>query len=261
MFATLTLSVRAWVIALVPMVSILATSPVLAQFLPQTPIIYTPTTTTESLLSRYSKVHAKPNAYWQLTDEEWVTYEELKKKSPWSVWENHASPLAMLSYYSSSMEEKRRYARIEAELDTWRQYSVTEFQTLYDKERAIVHERYVEYIQKRLPTLATLKPYDKLSLFVNAGDCDAHCRSLVTRVLKTQAKVDVYVIGASNDQVIFKWAESASIPVERVKTKEITLNHDNGLYKIISPIGGVPLPKLPALFKQSAGGGNQVVAI
>jgi integrating conjugative element protein (TIGR03759 family) len=232
-----------------------------AQLLPQTPIVYTPTTTTESLLSRYSQVHTKPNAYWQLTDEEWKTYQALKEMSPWSVWENHATPLAILSYYATSIEEKRRYARIEAELDVWRQFSVTEFQLLYDKERKIVQERYVEYMEKRMPTLATLRPYDKLRLFVNAGDCDTHCRSLVSRVLKTQAKIDVFVIGANSDEVIFKWAESASIPVERVKTKEVTLNHDNGLFKIVSTSGVMTTPKLPALFIQTAGGGNQVVAI
>ncbi|PUA30380.1 MAG: hypothetical protein B0W54_07750 [Cellvibrio sp. 79] len=242
-------------------VTLLSAMPSFAQFLPQTPIVYTPTTTTDSLLNRYSKMHSKPNAYWQLTDEEWTTYEELKKKSPWSVWENHSTPLAMLSYYSSSMEEKRRYARIEAELDVWRQYSVTEFQTLYDKERTIVQERYVEYIQKRMPTLATLKPFDKLRLFVNAGDCDVHCRSLVTRILKTQAKVDIFIIGAADEKAIFKWAESASIPVERVKTKEITLNFDNGIFAAASKSMAIPTPKLPALFKQTTGGGNQVVAI
>lgn len=143
----------------------------------------------------------------------------------------------------------------------WRQFSVTEFQLLYDKERKIVQERYVEFMEKRMPTLGTLRPYDKLRLFVNAGDCDTHCRSLVSRVLKTQAKIDVFVVGASNDQVIFKWAESAGIPVERVKTKEVTLNHDNGLFKIVSTSGVMASPKLPALFRQTAGGGNQVVAI
>ncbi|QEY16070.1 hypothetical protein D0C16_08785 [Cellvibrio sp. KY-GH-1] len=232
-----------------------------AQLLPQTPIVYTPTTTTESLLSRYSQMHSKPNAYWQLTDEEWAKYQALKEKSPWSVWESHATPLSMLAYYAPSIEEKRRYARIEAELDVWRQFSVTEFQLLYDKERKIVQERYVEYMEKRMPTLGTLRPYDKLRLFVEAGECNTHCRSLVSRVLKTQAKVDVFVVGANDDQVIFKWAESAGIPVERVKTKEVTLNHDNGLFKIISTNGVMTVPKLPALFKQTAGGGNQVVAI
>lgn len=224
------------------------------------PVVYSPTSDTDSLLSRYSEVHSKPNAYWQLTDEEWERYQSLNKNSPWAQWRNNASPLAILAHYAPTVEERRRYARIEAELDTWRQYRVTEFQTLYDKERQIVHERYVEWIEKRLPTLSTIKPYEKLRLFVQVGTCDAHCRSLVSRVLKTQAKVDIYLTGATNDEEIFLWAETAGIPVERVKTKEITLNHDGGVFQLVTKGLGIPAPKLPGLFRQVAGG-DQVVAI
>jgi len=224
------------------------------------PVMYKPTTSTESLLDRYSQFHSQPNEYWQLTTEEWSRYETLKKNSPWAVWRNNSSPLAILAHYSESIEEKRRYARIEAELDTWRQYRVVEFQALYDKERSIVHERYVEWIQKRLPTLATIKPYEKLRLFVQAGDCDVHCRSLMTRVLRTQAKVDIFVLGAKTDEQIFTWAESAGVPVERVKTKEITLNHDKDVFSLVTRSLGIPAPKLPSLFRQIAGG-DQIVAI
>ena len=222
--------------------------------------VYTPTTTTESLMDRYSQFHSQPNEFWQLTTEEWSRYETLKKNSPWAIWDNHSSPLAILSHYSESIEEKRRYARIEAELDTWRQYRIVEFQALYDKERSIVQERYVEWIQKQLPTLTTIKPYEKLRLFVQAGDCDIHCRSLVTRVLKTQAKVDIYVANAKTDEQIFTWAESAGIPVERVKTQEITLNHDNGVFELVSSGLATPILKRPSLFRQIAGG-DQIVAI
>jgi len=224
------------------------------------PVLYTPTQTTESLMERYSQVHSKPNEYWQLTNEEWARYESIKKNSPWAEWRNNASPLALLSHYATNVEEKRRYARIEAELDTWRQYSVTEFQMLYDKERDIVHARYKEWIEKRQPTLASIKPYDRLRLFIQAGDCDAHCRSLVGRVLKTQAKVDIYVTGAKTDTAIFQWAEFANIPIERVKTKEITLNHDNGVFKLVTENLGLPASRLPALFRQ-LGHTDQVIPI
>jgi len=224
------------------------------------PVHYTPTQTTESLMERYSQVHSKPNQYWQLTDTEWTRYESIKKNSPWAKWENKASPLALLSHYATSIEEKRRYARIEAELDTWRQHNVTEFQMLYDKERDIVHARYMDWIGKRQPTLASIKPYDRLRLFIKAGECDAECRSVVGRVLKTQAKVDIYVTGAKTDTAIFKWAEMANIPVERVKTKEITLNHDNGVFKLVTDSLGLPASRLPALFRQM-GNSDQVIPI
>jgi integrating conjugative element protein (TIGR03759 family) len=82
----------------------------------------------------------------------------------------------------------------------------------------------------------------------------------MSRVLKTQAKLDVYISGAKSDEDIFRWAESAGIPVERVRTKEITLNHDNGVFQLVTSGLGIPAPKLPGLFRQIAGG-DQVVAI
>lgn len=245
---------------------LVASNVVCAQFLnqPSTPFdsqpTYKPITRTEDLLQRYSQTRAKPNEYWQLTEQEWALYTRLKAESPWAYWENHSTPTAMLAFYATSMEEKRRYARIEAELDTWRQYSVTEFQSLYDKEREIVHRRYAEFMQREKPSLGHIKPYDKLRLFVQSGNCDAHCRSLVNRVLKTQAKTDIYVIAATSDTDIFRWAESAGIPVERVKTKEITLNHENGLLKLISNNTGISTPAAPVLFKQS-NNRDQLVAI
>lgn len=222
---------------------------------------FEPSDSTEELLDKYSEVHAAPNAYWQLTQEEWERYETLKENSPWAAWSNDASPLAILSYYATSFDEKRRYARIEAELDTWRQHSVTQFQTLYDKERTIVHTRYVEFIENRRPTMATLQPQDRLRLFVRAGRCDAQCRPIIARILASQAKTDIYVMGATTPEEIFEWAESASIPVERVKTKEITLNHEAGLLKHAAIEAGIPMPRVPSLFKRNAAGKNQSIPI
>lgn len=236
----------------------------LAENISESPlVVYTPTSNTQELLNRYSQPHEKANEYWQLTEEEWSQYENLKEKSPWAQWENNASPLAVLSYYSSSLDDKRRYARIEAELDTWRQHSVVEFQTLYDKERSIVHKRYVEYQEAARPTLASVALTDRLKLFVQANDgqCDAHCRAAVSRVLGTQAHLDIFVIGTSSDEVIFKWAEAAAIPIERVKTKEVTLNHANGLLKFAAEEAGVVLPRLPCLFRKGANGKSQFVMI
>lgn len=226
-----------------------------------TPVVFKPSTSIESLLTKYSQVYATQHEYWQLTEVEWSRYEEIKKNSPWASWRNNASPLAVLSHYSQSLEEKRKYARIEAELDTWRQHSIVEFQALYDKERSIVYQRYAQWIQQRKPTLSTLGPHDRLRLFISAGDCTAHCRTLISKVLSSQAKLDVFIVGAKTDEAIFKWAESAGIPVERVQTKEVTLNHDNGLFKTAVIDGmGLPLKGLPTLLKQSTSG-DQVVAI
>ena len=222
---------------------------------------FTASENTTDLLTKYSKIEGTPNQYWQLTDSEWKRYLELKANSPWSIWENNASPLAILFYYSTSMEDKRKYARIEAELDTWRQHNVAEFQTLYDRERAIVHAMYVESVKRTQPTLSNIRPQDKLRLFIEGGPCDARCRSVVNKVMLTQAKIDIYVVGAPDNDTVFSWAKSASIPVARVKTKEITLNHESGLLDAVAAQLKISKPSLPALFKQATSGDLMEVAI
>lgn len=251
----------AWLCALV---CALTTVSVSAENISESPlVVYTPTSNTHELLNRYSQSHENANEYWQLSEEEWARYEHLKAKSPWAQWENHASPLAVLSYYSSSLNEKRKYARIEAELDTWRQNAAIEFQMLYDKERAIVHERYVEYQEAARPTLASVALKDRLKLFVqlDGGECNTHCRAAVSRVLATQAHLDIFVMGASTDADIFRWAESASIPIDRVKTKEVTLNHAGDLLTYAAQEAGIPMPRLPCLFRKDTNGKSQFVLI
>ncbi len=211
-------------------------------------------------LSDLSEIKPSEREYWRLTENEWARYEDLMEKSPWARWQHNASPLAILSHYAESMEEKRRYARLEAELDQWRHHVSVEFQTLYDQERAIVHARYVAAIGSRLPVIDNIRPNDKLQLYVKGGTCDARCRAIVGRVLGTAASVDIYVTNAPTEQDIFAWAESASIPIDRVRVKQVTLNFGGGVYTETARKLGISDPELPMLLKRT-GSALQVIAI
>lgn len=204
-------------------------------------------------LSKYSRVAENEWDFWQLTKEEWDRYLFLMEKSPWSKWEQTASPLQILSIYATSTSEKRRYASLEAELDQWRQNSVVEFQTLYDLERPIIHAKYLAYLENRQVTLDNVMPHDKLRLFISINHCDARCRTVMSRVMATQAQLDIYLVDANNkpDEAIFQWAESANIPVDRVQFKQITLNRENGILPVISKQAGIPMPDLPILFRMN----------
>ena len=199
------------------------------------------------LVSKYSEPQATEREYWQLTVDEWSRYQELMEKSPWATWQHNASPLAILSHYADSLAEKRRYARIEAELDQWRQHVSVQFQTLYDQERAVVSARYNASIGGRLPILDNIQPNDQLQMYVKGGTCDARCRAVVGRVLERNARVDIYVTKAPTEQDIFRWAESAAIPVDRVQVRQITLNHGAGLVNAVAREVGITDPKLPLL--------------
>ncbi len=207
-------------------------------------------------LSRYSQVSENAWDFWHLTEQEWTRYQYLIANSPWAKWDHHATPLQILSFYTASKSEKRRYARIEAELDQWRQDASAEFQALYNREREIVHSQYLEFMSTKRIALDTISLHDKLKLFISVNSCDAACRALMKTLNDTQAKLDIFLLDANGktDEVIFEWAKLANVSVERVKVKQITLNRENGMLAIISKSDGNPAPKLPSLYKQDTDG-------
>lgn len=190
--------------------------------------------TFESSLKDYGKTHANAWEYWGLTKEDWARYESIKQKSPWGVWKNEATPLAILSHYSSSIEEKRRYAHVAAELDQWRENTVLEWQAIYNKEREIVFAKNAAAINVRKPTLNNIRASDRIIFFAVAGECDAHCRAVTSRILSTPAHIDIFVIGGKTESDIYKWAASAQIPIDRVHVKQITLNFENNYLPAIT---------------------------
>lgn len=181
--------------------------------------------------------------YWGLNEAEWKRYEELKKNSNWSVWQNTATPLALLSHYASE-QDRQRYARIEAELDEWRFNKSMDFQRDYNREREIVHAQYVRAWEKRAPLLKNLSSVDRTLFFVPKGDCDARCTALINPLMNAGVHIDVYVVGATTESEVFAWAKSAAIAPERTQIKQITLNYETGILQQISslPIGLIDLP-------------------
>lgn len=172
------------------------------------------------------KVNAWEN--WGLTEKEWSHYQNILEKTAWGTWEHTMTPLQLLAIYSDSIEEKRRYARLEAKLDQWRQSVAFDYQRIYNSEREIIDAKYKAYIRNRLPTLENLSVNDKVAYFTPGGTCAARCVAMVTRLLKTGAQLDIYVIGVKTQEEVFEWATNADIPVDRVQARQITLNFEHG---------------------------------
>jgi len=188
----------------------------------------------ENSLKDHNKTYENTWDYWGLTKEEWAHYESIKQKSPWSVWKSESTPLAILSFYSTSSSEKNRYARLEAELDQWREGVVLEFQQNYSKQREIVFAKNTALITGRKPELKNINATDRILYFVEAGTCTVRCRTLTNRLLGTSAHIDIFVINAKTDKDIFTWATGAKIPIERVHVKQITLNFENNYLGLVT---------------------------
>ncbi|GGY79110.1 integrating conjugative element protein [Cellvibrio zantedeschiae] len=200
--------------------------------------------TFESSLIEKAKTHENAWEYWGLTKQEWDRYTSIKEKSPWSVWKNEATPLAILSHYSSSPAEKIRYARIAAELDQWRENTVLEWQAIYNHEREIVYEKNRAVAEAKKPDVKNITASDRVLYFVEAGPCEARCRALTNRLLTTSAHIDIFVRKAKTEKEVFAWATAANIPVDRVHVKQITLNMENNYMDMVTttPISLIEFP-------------------
>lgn len=214
--------------------------------------------TFENSLKDYGKTHANAWEYWGLKKEDWDRYESIKQKSPWGLWKNEATPLAILSHYSSSIAEKRRYAHLAAELDQWRENTVLEWQALYSKEREIVFAKNAAAINARKPIVANIRAADRIIFFAKAGVCDAHCHAVTSRILATPAHIDIFLLDATTETEIYKWATSAKIPIDRVHVKQITLNFENNYLPTITSTPK-SLLEFPVAFMQGKNDYKQVI--
>jgi integrating conjugative element protein (TIGR03759 family) len=76
-----------------------------------------------------------------------------------------------------------------------------------------------------------LQSGDRVLFFTRMEHC-ATCKTQLAALVKAsqQANVqlDVYVIGANNDDAIRRWATNQSFDRDRLANKTLTLNHDQG---------------------------------
>jgi integrating conjugative element protein (TIGR03759 family) len=214
--------------------------------------------TFENSMKDHAKIYENAWDYWGLTKEEWNRFESIKQKSPWSVWKNEATPLAILSHYASSTAEKSRYARLEAELDQWRENTVLEFQHIYNKQREVVFAKNAAVMNGRKPDVKNIKAADRVLYFVEAGECNTRCRTTTYRLLGSSAHVDIFVIGAKDQNDIFAWATSAKVPIDRVQVKQITLNFENSYLAAVTTTPKSVL-QFPVAYLQAKDGYQAVI--
>lgn len=68
----------------------------------------------------------------------------------------------------------------------------------------------------------------RLALFVKAKDC-VPCDARLAAVLADNRPVDIYLVDShGNDSLLRDWAREHHIPVDKVRARQITLNHDGG---------------------------------
>ncbi|WP_411561472.1 TIGR03759 family integrating conjugative element protein [Salmonella enterica] len=160
---------------------------------------------------------------WGLTTEEWQRYETLKKGRR-GVLSPGLDPLTMLGIEARSDEERRHFA----ELTVKQEFQRVEAELAFQRE---VNSAWMRVYPGVLPVqdLRSEVSSTRQALFVKEN-CPA-CERKLVQLMKSNQPLDIYLVGSSGkDEAVRNWAKKHNIPAEKVKSRQVTLNHDNGMW-------------------------------
>ncbi|MGP3143497.1 hypothetical protein D3C81_131470 [compost metagenome] len=164
---------------------------------------------------------------WGLSDTEWQKYQQLKQGKR-GIQSPGLDPLTTLGVESDSSSERRRLA----ELWVKEEYQRTEKELAFQREVNAAWSRlYPNALSVNMGNASGIAhdTNGRMALFVrdNCERCDAR----LAAVLADNRPVDIYLVGSDGkDDTVRKWAVSHNIPVDQVRSRQITLNHDRGLW-------------------------------
>ncbi|MFP3437861.1 TIGR03759 family integrating conjugative element protein [Pantoea sp. SIMBA_133] len=164
---------------------------------------------------------------WGLSDSDWSRYQTLMKGER-GIMSPGLDPLTALGVETDSTAERRRLA----ELWVKHEYQRTEKELAFQRDvNAAWLRLYPETLAVNMGANAAGIAHDtqgRLALFLkeNCSRCDAR----LAAVLADNRPVDLYLVGIDSDDGLRAWAVKHNIPVEKVRSRQITLNHDNGLW-------------------------------
>ncbi|WP_432399771.1 TIGR03759 family integrating conjugative element protein [Pantoea allii] len=164
---------------------------------------------------------------WGLSDSDWSRYQTLMKGER-GIMSPGLDPITALGVETDNSAERRRLA----ELWVKHEYQRTEKELAFQRDvNAAWLRLYPETLAVNMGANAAGIAHDtqgRLALFLkeNCSRCDAR----LAAVLADNRPVDLYLVGIDSDDGLRAWAVKHNIPVEKVRSRQITLNHDNGLW-------------------------------
>ncbi|WP_340618160.1 TIGR03759 family integrating conjugative element protein [Xenorhabdus entomophaga] len=161
---------------------------------------------------------------WTLSADEYQRYQQLMN-GPRGIQSPGLDPLTTLGIETDSDAERRRYA------EQWvrAEFIRTEKELRFQREVDAAWQRLFPGV---LPVNMTTsrEASGRLALFVRVKDCPP-CETRLAEVLAAKQPVDIYLVDSQgNDDTLRQWAKNHHIPVERVRHRQITLNHDTGYW-------------------------------
>ncbi|PHM28339.1 TIGR03759 family integrating conjugative element protein [Xenorhabdus innexi] len=189
---------------------------------------------------------------WGLSTEEYSRYQEIIK-GPRGIQSPGLDPITVLGLETQSDSERKRLA----ELWVQQEYLRVEKELRFQREVDAAWKRlYPNTLPVNLGNPAGIAhdTQGRLALFVRIDDC-TQCDARLAAILAEKRPVDIYIVDSKGDDGrIREWANAKKIPIERVKTKEITLNHDEGRWLKYGQM------RMPIVLQQNSNNGWQIAA-
>ncbi|OYT82122.1 MAG: integrating conjugative element protein [Pseudomonas sp. PGPPP4] len=186
---------------------------------------------------------------WGLSSQEFQRYRTLMQGSR-GVYSPGLDPLTALGIEAQSDAERRRYAELQVRAEAQR----VQKELAYDQAYRDAWNRLYPNLQpvqaggQAAPQASpAVRGNGRLAVFVT--DSCAACTERVQALQSAGQTFDLYLIGSQNDDAkIRRWAVLAGIDPAKVRTRQITLNHDAGRWVQLG-LGG----ELPAAVREVNG--------
>lgn len=195
-------------------------------------------------------------AEWGLDSEEWKRYEQLMD-GPRGIYSPGLDPVAVLGIEARSDQERLHFARIQAKMETQRMQKELLYQRAYDEAvGSLVQGQQVVNLTPDKPMfssseagLSAASGSGRLALFVSS-DCDP-CVSKAQALQQSMTPFDIYLVGSlGDDSLVRNWAREAGIDPEKVRSRQITINHDEGRWANLREGSGTEISaELPLALK------------
>jgi integrating conjugative element protein (TIGR03759 family) len=203
--------------------------------------VQTLTTHSETQQSSAIALEARKAILWGLDTSEWEHFQQLMQ-GPLGVYSPNLDPLSALGIEAKTEQERTRYAELQVQMETARVTKLLAYQNAYDDayKRLYPNMLPVNIFGSNLaPQASPVITRERLAVFVTP-DCK-ECSVRVKELHRGNQPFDLYLVGARlNDDNIRAWALKAGIPSDKVRTRQITLNHDAGRWISIGGKGSFP---------------------
>ncbi len=187
---------------------------------------------------RANEQHARD---WGLSVDEWTRYRDLMQ-GPLGIYSPNLDPLTALGIEARSDQERQRYAELQVQGEARRVEKLLAYQRAYDDAWQRLHADMPRVILPDAgPALSQVVPAASGRLAVFVKDACPACDQVAQRLQAAGMEFDIYVVdGRADDARIRAWAQHIGIEPAKVRSGQVTLNHDSGRWLSLGLPGDLP---------------------